>query len=82
MSLTSKGSGSQWRNWSGPSTPMKLMGEVWVTTDFTPLNKSVIQNCYLLPLPEEIFQKTRGSSVFSKLDLVKGYHQIELHPES
>ncbi len=63
-------------------TPMKPTGEVRVTTDFMPLNKSVILSRYPLPLPDKIFQKTRGSSDFSKLDLVKGYHQIELHPES
>ncbi len=63
-------------------TPIKPMGEVHVTTDFTQLNKSVIPSHYPLPLPEEIFQKTRGSSFFSNLDLIKGYHQIELHPDS
>ncbi len=61
---------------------MKLTGEVWVMTNFTPLNKSVILSHYPLPLLEEIFQKTRDCSIFSKLHLVKGYHQIELHPDS
>ncbi len=61
---------------------MKLTGDVQVMTDFTLLNQSVILSRYPLPLPEEIFQKTRGSSVFSRLDLAKGYHQIELHPDS
>ncbi len=52
-------------------------------TDFILLNKSVIPGRYPLPLPEEIFQKTRdSSSFFSKLDLIKGYHQIELHTDS
>ncbi len=61
---------------------MKLTGEVWVTTDFSPLNKSVIPSCFPLPTPEDHCQQTHGSSWFSKLDLVKGYHQIELHPDS
>ncbi len=63
-------------------TLIKPTVEVRITTDFTPLKKSVIPSRYLLPLPEENFQKTMGSSFFSKLDLVKGYHQIELHPDS
>ncbi len=71
MSSINKGSGNQCRNWSGLSDWLP-MGEVCVTTDFMPLNKSVILSRYMLPLPEEIFQKTRGSSVFFKLDLVKG----------
>ncbi len=58
----------------------KPTGEVHITTNFMALNKSIIPGRYPLPLPEEIFQKTRGSSFFSKLDIVKGYHQIELKP--
>ncbi len=50
--------------------------------DITPLNKSVIPSHFPLPLPEELFLQTKGSTVYSKLVLVKGYHQTELHPDS
>ncbi len=63
-------------------TPMKPNGELCITMDFTPLNKSVVPSCIPLPLPEELFLKTKGSSFYRKLDLIKGYHQIELHPDS
>ncbi len=63
-------------------TPVKPTGELRITTDFTPLNKSVVPSRHPLPTPEELFLKTRGSSWFTKLDLVKGYHQIELHLDS
>ncbi len=34
------------------------------------------------PIPEELFQWTLGSKFFSKLDLVKAFHHIELDLES
>ncbi len=63
-------------------TPIKPTGELCITTDFTPLNKSVVPSRHLLPTPEELFLKMRGSSWLTKLDLVKGYHQLELHLDS
>ncbi len=63
-------------------TPVKPTGELHITIDFMPLNKSVVPSRNLLPTPEELFLKTHGSSWFTKLDLVKGYHQIELHLDS
>ncbi len=57
---------------------MKPTGEIRITTDFSPLNKSVISSRFPLPVPEDLFQQTRGS----KLDLVKAFHNIELHPDS
>ncbi len=62
--------------------PIKPTGKVPVTTDFIPLNKSVVHSRYPLPNPEEHFLKTRGCSWFMKIDLVKGHHQIKLHPSS
>ena len=31
---------------------------------------------------EELLSDLNGTSVFSKIDLKAGYHQLELHPES
>ncbi len=50
--------------------------------DFMPLNKSVVPSQFPLSVPKELFLWTKGSSFYMKLDLVKGYHQIELHPNS
>jgi hypothetical protein len=36
----------------------------------------------VIPTLEETVQALNGATVFSKLDLRWGYHQIELHPES
>ncbi len=63
-------------------TPMKPTGEVCITTDFSLLNKSIIPFQLPLPVPEDLFQQTQGSKFFSKLDLVKAFHNIELHPDS
>ncbi len=58
------------------------MGEVCITTDFTQLNKSVILSCYSLLRPEDILWRTKGGLFFLKLNLIKGFQQIELHPDS
>ncbi len=63
-------------------TSIKPMGGVHITTDFSLLNTSVILSCYSLLLPEDFLQATKGSSFISKLSLIKGSHQIELHPHS
>ncbi len=62
--------------------PMKPDGTVRITTDFSPLNQYVVPTRYPLPLPDELFIQARGSKFFSKLDLVKAFHQIELHLDS
>ncbi len=61
--------------------PVKPNGE-HITTDFTSLNKSVIPSQFPLLVPEELFLQTKVSSHYMRLDLIKGYHQIELHPNS
>ncbi len=63
-------------------TPMKPTGEVWITTDFSLVNKSVIPSQVPLSVPVDVFQQTRGSKFFSKLDLMKVFHNIELHTDS
>ncbi len=60
---------------------MKLTGEVRIT-DFRLLNQSMVPTRFPLPIPEDLFLQTKGSCYFSKLDLIKGYHNIELHPDS
>ncbi len=45
-------------------------------------NKAIIRGWYLIPRVDELLQSMHGSSVFSKLDLKWGYHQLELTPQS
>ncbi|KAI2646104.1 Retrovirus-related Pol polyprotein [Labeo rohita] len=45
-------------------------------------NKAIIRGRYPIPTVDELLQNMNGSSVFSKLDLKWGYHQLELTPQS
>ena len=42
------------------------------------LNKVIIQNRYLLPRSDELFDKLKGARVYFKIDLRTGYHQLRV----
>jgi hypothetical protein len=42
------------------------------------LNEVTIKNKYPLPQIEDLFDQTKGASVFSKIDLRLGYHQVRI----
>ena len=74
---------------SGPSSwisPLvcvpKANGEVRVCVDMRRANEAVIRERHPIPTIEDVMQDLNKSSVFSKLDLRWGYHQIELDHES
>ena len=50
--------------------------------DYRRLNKITVRNQHPLPRIDEMFQQLHGSSVYSKLDLASGYHQIRMHEDS
>ncbi|CAB4036728.1 Retrovirus-related Pol poly, partial [Paramuricea clavata] len=60
----------------------KANGEVRVCVDMRRANEAVIRERHPIPTLEETVQALNGATVFSKLDLRWGYHQIELHPDS
>ncbi|GJT28669.1 putative reverse transcriptase domain-containing protein [Tanacetum coccineum] len=44
--------------------------------DYRELNKLTVKNRYPLPRIDDLFDQLQGSSVYSKIDLRSGYHQL------
>jgi hypothetical protein len=49
-----------------------------VCVDYRSLNEVTIENKYPLPRIEDLFDQMKGASVFSKIDLRSGYHQLKI----
>lgn len=60
----------------------KKSGDVRLCVDLREVNKAIVVDKYPLPDITELFTQLHGSKVFSKLDLVSAYHQLELEESS
>nr|GFA23948.1 putative reverse transcriptase domain-containing protein [Tanacetum cinerariifolium] len=54
----------------------KKDGSCRMCIDYKELNKLTIKNRYPLPRIDDLFDQLQGSSVYSKIDLWSGYHQL------
>ncbi|KAG8499086.1 hypothetical protein CXB51_005494 [Gossypium anomalum] len=56
----------------------KKDGSMRMCIDYRQLNKLTIKNKYPLPRIDDLFDQFQGASVFSKIDLQSGYHQLRV----
>ena len=69
-------------SWVSPIVAIPKGNDIRLVIDMRKANTAIRRNHYPIPTLEELLQKFNGCKFFSKLDLVHGYHQIELHPQS
>ena len=68
--------------WGAPVLFVKKKdGTFRMCIDYHQLNKLTIKNKYPLPRIDELFDQVKGATVFSKIDLRSGYHQIRIKEE-
>lgn len=60
----------------------KPSGDIRLCLDMREANKAIERARHPIPTVDEVLQDLNGSTVFSKIDLKWGYHQLELAPES
>jgi hypothetical protein len=56
----------------------KKDGTQRMCVDYRSLNEVTIKNKYPLPWIKDLFDQMKGASVFSKIDLRSGYHQLKI----
>jgi hypothetical protein len=66
--------------WAAPVLFVEKDGTKRMCIDYRALNELTIKNKYPLPRIEDLFNQLRGASVFSKIDLRSGYHQLKIRP--
>nr|GEW47002.1 putative reverse transcriptase domain-containing protein [Tanacetum cinerariifolium] len=49
--------------------------------DYRELNKLTVKNRYPLPLIDNLFDQLQGSSIYSKIDLRSGFHQLRVREQ-
>ena len=65
--------------WGAPVLFVKKKdGSLRLCIDYRELNKVIVKNKYPLPRIDDLFDQLQGASVFSKIDLRSGYHQLKV----
>ncbi|GJW11203.1 putative reverse transcriptase domain-containing protein [Tanacetum coccineum] len=59
----------------------KKDGSFRMCIDYHELNKLTVKNQYPLPRIDDLFDQLQGSRVYSKIDLISGYHQLRVREE-
>ncbi|GJW62302.1 reverse transcriptase domain-containing protein [Tanacetum coccineum] len=68
--------------WGAPVLFVKKKdGYFRMCINYRELNKLTVKNRYPLPRIDDLFDQLQGSSVYSKIDLRSGYHQLRVRDE-
>nr|GEU47034.1 ATP-dependent DNA helicase PIF1-like [Tanacetum cinerariifolium] len=68
--------------WGAPVLFVKKKdGSFQMCIDYSELNKLTVKNQYPLSRINDLFDQLQGSSVYSKIDLRSGYHQLRVRDE-
>ena len=65
--------------WGAPVIFVKKKdGTLRLCIDYRQLNMLTVKNKYLLPRIDDLFDQLKGASVFSKIDVRSGYHELRI----
>ncbi|GJX90609.1 putative reverse transcriptase domain-containing protein [Tanacetum coccineum] len=68
--------------WGAPVLFVKKKDDSFrMCIDYRELNNLTVKNRYPLPRIDDLFDQLQGSSVYSKIDLRSGYHQLRVREE-
>ncbi|GJX77052.1 putative reverse transcriptase domain-containing protein, partial [Tanacetum coccineum] len=68
--------------WGAPILFVKKKdGSFWMCIDYHELNKLTVKNRYPLLRIDDLFDQLQGSSVYLKIELRSGYHQLRVRDE-
>ncbi|GJW59432.1 retrovirus-related pol polyprotein from transposon 17.6 [Tanacetum coccineum] len=68
--------------WGAPVLFVKKKdGSFRMCNDYRELNKLTVKNRYPLPRIDNLFDQLQGSSIYSKIDLRSGYHQLRVREQ-